>query len=80
MLLSTYILCRVIYEKMAQTGTSYQENLCQAMIDQIDPNVRLCVYHLRIKEGDREVKARHAAAASCLPELNQLQTRKSVSH
>ncbi|KAI8054232.1 hypothetical protein BDF22DRAFT_677964 [Syncephalis plumigaleata] len=75
--LNQLTMAGVIYDKMAQTGTAYQENLCQAMVDQIDPNIRLCIYHLRMKEGDREVKARHAAAASRLPELNQLQARKS---
>ncbi|KAI9592666.1 hypothetical protein BDF19DRAFT_425071 [Syncephalis fuscata] len=75
--LNQLTVASVIYERMAQTGTAYQENLCQAMMDQIEPNIRLCIYHLRLKEGERETKTRETAAISRLPELKQLQTSES---
>jgi signal recognition particle subunit SRP68 len=43
-------LAKCIYEHMANTGTAYQENLCQAAIDQIEPSIRLCTYHLRLRQ------------------------------
>lgn len=41
-----------IYDKLALAGTSHQEALCHAAMDEIDPNIRFCGYRLRLaKDG-----------------------------
>ncbi|KAG9291736.1 hypothetical protein G9A89_012021 [Geosiphon pyriformis] len=46
--LDTFAAARTIYEKLSTAGTSHQEALCQAAIDDIDPNIRYCAYKLRL--------------------------------
>lgn len=41
-----------IYDKLSLAGTSHQEALCHAALDEIDPNIRFCGYRLRLaKDG-----------------------------
>ncbi|KAI9237373.1 MAG: hypothetical protein BYD32DRAFT_461617 [Podila humilis] len=41
-----------IYDKLSLAGTSHQEALCHAALDEVDPNIRFCGYRLRLaKDG-----------------------------
>ena len=41
-----------MYDKLSLAGTTHQEALCHATIDEIDPNIRFCGYRLRLaKDG-----------------------------
>jgi signal recognition particle subunit SRP68 len=41
-----------MYDKLSLAGSSHQEALCHATIDEIDPNIRFCGYRLRMaKDG-----------------------------
>lgn len=41
-----------IYDKLSLAGSSHQEALCHAALDEVDPNIRFCGYRLRLaKDG-----------------------------
>ncbi|KAL1916511.1 uncharacterized protein VTP21DRAFT_5702 [Calcarisporiella thermophila] len=47
--LDKFVEARILYEKLAPTGTHHQEALCNMMIDEINPNIRFCSYNMRGK-------------------------------
>lgn len=48
----TFVFISAIYDKLSLAGTSHQEALCHAAMDEIDPNIRFCGYRLRLaKDG-----------------------------
>ncbi|CAO3563746.1 unnamed protein product [Mortierella alpina] len=50
--LEKFSAARAIYDKLSLAGTSHQEALCHAAMDEIDPNIRFCGYRLRLaKDG-----------------------------
>ncbi|KAG0017935.1 signal recognition particle subunit srp68 [Podila clonocystis] len=50
--LEKFSAARAIYDKLSLAGTSHQEALCHAALDEIDPNIRFCGYRLRLaKDG-----------------------------
>ncbi|KAF9213916.1 signal recognition particle subunit srp68 [Podila verticillata] len=50
--LEKFSAARAIYDKLSLAGTSHQEALCHAALDEVDPNIRFCGYRLRLaKDG-----------------------------
>ncbi|KAF9341572.1 signal recognition particle subunit srp68 [Linnemannia elongata] len=50
--LEKFSAARAIYDKLSLAGTSHQEALCHAAMDEIDPNIRFCGYRLRLAKDD----------------------------
>ncbi|ORX81532.1 hypothetical protein K493DRAFT_411954 [Basidiobolus meristosporus CBS 931.73] len=55
--LEKYAAARIIYGKLANTGTPHQEALCHAAIDENDPSIRYCAYNLRLGDGNTNLDA-----------------------
>ncbi|KAK9764477.1 signal recognition particle subunit srp68 [Basidiobolus ranarum] len=53
--LDKYAAARVIYGKLAATGTAHLEALCHAAIDGNDPSIRYCAYNLRLGDGNTNI-------------------------
>ncbi|KAF9376439.1 signal recognition particle subunit srp68 [Podila verticillata] len=50
--LEKFSAARAIYDKLSLAGSSHQEALCHAALDEVDPNIRFCGYRLRLaKDG-----------------------------
>ncbi|KAG0318187.1 signal recognition particle subunit srp68 [Dissophora globulifera] len=55
--LEKFSAARAIYDKLSLAGTSHQEALCHAAMDEIDPNIKFCGYRLRLaKDGVVDVE------------------------
>ncbi|KAH6584664.1 hypothetical protein BASA50_007422 [Batrachochytrium salamandrivorans] len=53
--LDMFASSRSIYEKLALVAmTASQATLCQAAMDEIDPNIRYCAYNLKFKAGQSD--------------------------
>ncbi|KAI1298295.1 signal recognition particle subunit srp68 [Mortierella claussenii] len=55
--LEKFSAARAIYDKLSLAGTSHQEALCHAAMDEVDPNIKFCGYRLRLaKDGVVDVE------------------------
>ena len=50
--LDHFAMGRTMYRQLADTGNAEQEALCESRIDDMDPNIRYCVYNLQRQGQD----------------------------